>query len=595
MSNKLPPLLFSLFLLLSCGEEIRYIDAPVEFSIVSPVQEWKYYDDTRITLAVNVNTRDVVWRSDIVGFLGEGNHLSIFLREGIHTVTAEIQNLKREVRVNVLPIIGGEGPRSILVNYSPFESKMKGGNYYPYLHTGEGSVSNFQITGGVPLQTTSSLRLRSGTESAESTGSVRGEIRLPVPARGKPVTNTPVSARAFAETLSDEPKTFFVINTKEQNGPAHKIEPAFFYQSDSFCILLPYWQWVNMSRGTLYLMHSFCQKIETTMIIPRVEALWGKPADIDGNRCVTIFLTSTINEEGLALGFFNPADFFERNNDINSEAYNPYSNEADILYVAFPSNLLGVDDEKNIYTEENIIATIAHELAHACTFTKKTWNRIKDGNSNAVREELFLDEGWSHLTENLCGLGVSGGNIKFLYEFYQNTSLYSFCGPNRINGMEDSAGMRGAISLFLSWLFWKSGGMSWDEADPLNLIDQGGISFLNKMVELPDTGWESIGKAYGSPTRLLFNEMLDEMNQYRKTGRSYIYRKHPISEEAVDFFVNMGVVGDFNIGFPVLSQVSSPNTLPPWSFVFCDSFSLPLTENFLTFQSGKNNGVFFSY
>jgi hypothetical protein len=92
-------------------------------------------------------------------------------------------------------------------------------------------------------------------------------------------------------------------------------------------------------------------------------------------------------------------------------------------------------------------ATVAHELAHLSTFTGKTWSRIRDGQLQAPREELFLEEGWSHLTESLLGFGVSGGNIRFFERFLNNTSMYSFCGPNRL-GQNDSAGMRGAISFF---------------------------------------------------------------------------------------------------------------------------------------------------
>jgi hypothetical protein len=288
----------------------------------------------------------------------------------------------------------------------------------------------------------------------------------------------------------------------------------------------------------------------TVALIPRIETLWGKAADIDGDGRVAVLFTGTLNEEQVAIGYFNPADFFERNDDAASGAYNPSSNETDIIYAAMPD-----PDPGSAFSAENVIATIAHEMAHAATFTAKTWGRIMDGNARAAREELFLDEGWSHLAENLCGLGVSGGNIKFLKRFLDDTPAYSFCGPNS-HGQEDSAGMRGAITLFLSWLFWKSGGMAWEDSNPAALVDTGGISFLRRMAESPGTGWESIGEAFGMPVRMLFAGMLEEMNGLITANGVYNYATDPLTHEAVDFFINMGVVdmpggtGKIAIGFP---------------------------------------------
>jgi hypothetical protein len=309
-----------------------------------------------------------------------------------------------------------------------------------------------------------------------------------------------------------------------------------------------------------------------TRIIPRIETIWGWPADIDEDGRFALLFAPTINEERLAVGFFNPADFFERNIDTTSSSYNPASNEMDILYTA-----LSETEDGSSYSPESIIAAIAHELTHAATFTVKTWIRMQNGDSRAAREELFLDEGWSHLTENLCGFGVSGGNIRFLNRYLDDTAQFSFCGANR-NGQEDSAGVRGAMTLFLSWLFWKSGGMEWDALNPVALIDTGGIAFLKRMVTSAETGWESIGNAFGKPTPTLFNEMLNEINNYRMNGRVYQYKTDPLTSEAVDFFVNMGIVNssqtmtEFYVGFPKPFDAFFTKTLMPWSFLFMEPF-----------------------
>jgi len=152
--------------------------------------------------------------------------------------------------------------------------------------------------------------------------------------------------------------------------------------------------------------------------------------------------------------------------------------------------------------------------------------------------------------------------------------------------------MRGAISLFLSWLFWEAGGIAYDSGDPVKLIDHGGISFLKKMLSSGQTGWESIGLAYGKATGQLFNEFLNEMHNYRLSSSVYNYKIDPFTKEAVDFFVNMGE--SIGLGFPKTSSVSNALSLLPWSFVFMDQFSLQ-NETLLPLDAGGVSGsTFFS-
>jgi hypothetical protein len=581
-------LLLPLSCFFACKPEIVYISEPLDFSITSPKQDWTYYEDTKIMLAINVNTNDIVWRSSLSGFLGEGNHCVVFLPEGFHVISAEIQNVRKEKYVYIRPNTAQE--RSVLINYSPLEVKLKEGKYYSFLYTHDGSVNDFRLNGALASPKNSRQFFTDGGMPEPLEGIKQG-IRPPMPKAGKYTGNRNKPAYALGRTgiAVESNRTFFVINTLNQYGPPHRIDAELFYQSDKISVWVPVFN--QIENGV---MGEFIQTVET-LVIPRVEAIWGKPADIDGDGRIAVLFSGTLNDENLATGFFNPTDFFEKNDDAKSEAYNPSSNEMDIIYVGMP-----VSDRDSPYSIQYVIATIAHELAHACTFTTKTWSRIKNGETSAKREELFIDEGWSHLTENICGFGISGGNIKFLKRFLDNTSMYSFCGANK-NGLEDSAGMRGAITLFLSWLFWKSGGISWDSTNPIEFIDRGGIAFLKRMLELPDTGWDSIGKAYGRPVHLLFSEMLMEINNYRKTNSGYNYKIDPVTKEAVDFFVNMGDItisgsdDAVNVGFPKLYSIYSSNSLLPWSFTFLDEL-LFTSDSLVTLFFDKNNGsVFYSY
>jgi hypothetical protein len=126
----------------------------------------------------------------------------------------------------------------------------------------------------------------------------------------------------------------------------------------------------------------------------------------------------------------------------------------DLLYIAIP------EENSRNYNVNSITATIIHEYTHAINFTNKTWKKISEGKSDVFQEETFLDEGWSHLTESLCGYGISGGNCDFVNLYLENMNLYSFCKKNYL-GNSDSAGQRGAMCLFLYYLFNKAGGVEY--------------------------------------------------------------------------------------------------------------------------------------
>ena len=577
---------------LSCKQEIQYRDKPVDFAITSPKQGWTYYDDTKIMFAINKNTNDITWSSNISGHLGKGNHFAAYLPEGAHIITAEVKNVKKVSSVLIFPYALSD--RSILINYSPIEIMLKKGKYNSFLYTNEGTIKNFifgkEIT--FPINNNS----QSNDNITKNVNQLSRCIHLPVPKAYRYTKDVKRQIMAFDEdnfndndTISETTRSFFVVNTVQQLGAPHIIDAVLLYQSSNLSIWFP-----SHCSIESVIFWSFIRTAET-IILPRLELLLGKHADIDGDGRIAILFSETINNENLATGFFNPVDFFARNNNALSDMYNPWSNEMDIIYLAVPN-----DDYASPFSLQNITATLAHELAHACTFTVKTWNHAFNDNANINREELFLDEGWSHLAENLTGLGISGGNIKFLNRFLENTPAYSFCGAN-IFGQNDSVGMRGAITLFLSWLFWKSGGISWNENNPVNLIDLGGIAFLQKMLEIPETGWESIGKAYGQPVNILFKEMLDEINHHIKTNNVYNYTIDPVTNEAVDFFVNMGKINVPNsneiitIGLPNTFAIDTEKSLLSWSCIFFNQFNYE-SDVLLTLISGNRNGnIFFSY
>ena len=284
--------------------------------------------------------------------------------------------------------------------------------------------------------------------------------------------------------------------------------------------------------------------------------------------------TPTINEEHVAVGFFNPDDFYKRDN------FSPFSNEMDILYIAVP------EVNNFSYSAKCICATIVHELTHAINYNIKTYSRFLTSVDNLPKEEIFLDEALSHLSESLCGYGISGGNVNILFHYLNNLEKYSVCKSDYL-GNADSNGRRGASTMFLSWLFWKKGGISWNCNNPLEIIDEGGITFIQNLVASNGVGWENIGKIYGKNTDILYVQMIEELNSQRELQKPSIL--DPYSNEPVcvypDFqtYVSKDFNKEWTLSIPLI-DIESDISLVPYSFVLFSPF-----ENKSNFQINNKN------
>jgi hypothetical protein len=553
----------------------------IDFDISSPNPRWVHYEDTKILLAINIDTNHIFWKSSIDGNLGEGNHILCFLSPGLHTLSVEVYDVTKSIEINIVSrnnVIDIEN--KTLVNYSPLETYLSIGNHAPYILTLNGTINGI-FAGQNEMKSKTRLAINFSSQG----NSPFRDIRIVEPRINEDITESIINKKLRLRNNNltlGESRRFFIVNTISQFSDPHELDASLFYISDNLTVWIP-----SDSTFIENALNICIQKVEQ-IILPRLKILFGTAADIDNDGRLAILVTPTINDEKVAVGFFNPANFYNRNIDTNSDIYNPASNEMDIIYIAAP------DESSNTsYSVESIIATIAHELTHAITYTRKTWQRQIDGETNAVREELFLDEGLSHLSENLCGFGKSGGNIKFLQKYFDDTASYSFCKSNRF-GQEDSAGMRGAITMFLSWLYWEMGGMEYDKFEPGKLIDCGGITFLKKIVDSTDTGWENIGKAVGIPTDKLFEEMVSQINRNRLNNLDYHYKIDPITNEPVEFFINMKNAEDYDyvIGLPKEYDLISPTNIVKWTFMLFPIFTRE-TKGILNINSQNQDGTAF--
>jgi len=534
----------------------------VDYTITSPKKDWAYSTERTVLLSTNLNSKEISWSSSADGKLGTGNNLTVYLSSGEHTIYAEYNGCKKSVYITVdeEPANGVEVGRT-LITKMPFEKTYKDGTYLTYLVSGDAEIKNISVS--FEDNVSNSLNIKRGrmifTEDSSSANEIKRDFHVESKVQEKSLVKNKIYSRSASTESS---RCFYVIDTSNQENEPHYVEADKYYSSNLLTVWIPETDLSTIQNdATIKEMLSEAISNAEKILIPRVTAIWGICADINKDGAFSLLFSSTINDEQTAIGFFNPLDFFANCKDEKNEDYNPSSNEMDLLYIALP------ETGSSNYSVGSISATIAHELTHAVNFTIKTYNRILSGEENSAQEETFLDEGWSHLTENLCGFGVSGGNIQFFRRYLQHPEYYSFCKDN-IYGQSDCVGQRGAMTLFLSWLFWKSGGMSWSDENKIYLVDKGGISFLRQMTSLSQTGWSSIGAAFGKNTDSLFYEMIDEIQNAEAAGEEYISRLDPVTAEPVDFFVNMNAasIADY-AGNLTPVEISSyvDSTLLPWS------------------------------
>lgn len=527
---------------ISCKNPIKERD--FNFKITSPQENWIFYTDFPILFSTNIRDSEINWYSSLDGFLGKGNGFSFILSEGNHIISAKSLDRKASVEITVLSNkLRNESILTYRINKLNQDLHVQKGNYKSLIYSFAGSAKKIGFSN-------TERKSSNYNQNTFQSNFIQKDFSLKqfVPlSKLKICEKTNKNRSVVAENQTR--KKFYVINTKNQLEKPHILKAEIFYSGNSYTI----WKPVDIKLNE-ELINQLKSNFEN-IIFPRTQKIFGTWADVDGDGKITILLCPSINQEKVAIGYFNPADLFTKNEDFSNESYNPYSNEMDIVYLAVPE----ISDAGS-YGINSISATLAHEFTHAITFNQKTFKHLLKGNKNRSQEELFLDEGLSHLSENLCGFSVSGGNIAFLSHFFNDTASISFCKEN-IYGQNDSVGNRGAMVLFLSWLY---------------RISPNGNAFLQKILSSENFGWNCIGEAYGTPTDSLFKTFIEDIAIAYKNNLSFISEIDSVTGEPLHIFCNMGEYnfGDnvYSIKFPKLYNATEKIDVLPYSFCLLNQF-----------------------
>jgi hypothetical protein len=142
---------------------------------------------------------------------------------------------------------------------------------------------------------------------------------------------------------------------------------------------------------------------------------FGEPSDIDGNGRVLALFTRAVNElsqdqNGFVAGLHWAGNLLPRTSSDGLQGC-PNSNEAEIFFmaVADPNGIAGPELSRDQILRSSV-STMGHELQHLVNAARRIFVNAATG-----FEEVWLDEGLSHATEELMfyhSAGLSpGGNI----------------------------------------------------------------------------------------------------------------------------------------------------------------------------------------
>jgi hypothetical protein len=136
---------------------------------------------------------------------------------------------------------------------------------------------------------------------------------------------------------------------------------------------------------------------------------FGGPTDLDTNQRVVAFYTRAVNELSppassvVVLGFFTARDLFS-----SAPGSCPRSNEGEMFYMLVPDPTGAVNSNVRTvsFVRGNTVGTMAHELQHLINASRRVY---ENGTWNGTFEEVWLNEGLSHIAEELVFYRASVG------------------------------------------------------------------------------------------------------------------------------------------------------------------------------------------
>jgi hypothetical protein len=138
---------------------------------------------------------------------------------------------------------------------------------------------------------------------------------------------------------------------------------------------------------------------------------FGGPTDIDGNGRVGVFFTPGVNQRaqladgGVVTGLFFSRDLVPATGTNGCAG----SNEGEMFYLAVPdpNRTINANYSDKAFLGNNVPGVLAHEFQHMINAGRRLYV-----NNAARSEEIWLNEGLSHIAEELLYYRISGNNAR---------------------------------------------------------------------------------------------------------------------------------------------------------------------------------------
>ncbi len=526
-----------------------------------------------------------IWTSSLDGELGRAMSLQLStLQAGSHEISLKSlgdSEASTSIMLRVDPPAHVPGLTTILApTGSTATALLAAGSYLPVFYSADSQSVQLKIDCDPPIvgQNESRLNLRGSKEAIVTDGPPLDPALILPPGLGRAWAgmagreglaswglgnaqsdSLQALGQAPALVLGDQ-GAFRMADPEKGTG-----EPGFLVNAQLVAVLEGADVWVdtegNADQAALEEFLSICRSIA----LPRALALFGRVPGLTDESKLTILLSSKLNAGGLAVGFFNPCDFFPVCDDADSPGYNPTSNGRSMVYLGAPESL------QPAFSPASLCATIAHEYQHLSRFYRKTFLRILTGNAAPPQEESAFDEAVSHFTESLCGFGLSGGNLLFVERYLEKPQAYSLRYLDA-DGRSDSVGKRGGGALFFDYLFRRAGGAAWSGEGGLRLVDGGGLNFILRSQASEDLGWDFISDYFGKPGSELFSDFVLDLNLSLKlrAARETVYDGLTGEPLGIDPYLGRleCPAWSVNLQGPARGKLGGDFDLGPWSAAF---------------------------
>jgi hypothetical protein len=200
-------------------------------------------------------------------------------------------------------------------------------------------------------------------------------------------------------------------------------------------------------------------------IFPTAATRWGPAWDVDGDGRFTILLTGWLSNLG---GGRLAVDGFVRGADLDTRLPAPFSNHCDMMYLS-----------ASLTSGPHLRTILAHEYAHAVTFSRKTHAPARP--IGGIEEEGWLDEAIAHLVEDIHGFSRTNLDYRISAFLSQPERYQLVVHDYYAADLFRSHGNRGSTYLFLRWC-----------------VDQYGSSLLDALIRNDRRGVANLEEATGA-------------------------------------------------------------------------------------------------